>query len=141
MSTLFVGGPCVGRELEIDRADIGALEAADRVPDVGTLVSGRTGSAVRLAGLARRAGATSEARFVHVASEDGGFTANIPIDQALRGGLVLYEHDGEELPRKYGGPFRLLFPDGEDCSINVKFLGRIEFVGEPGSHTARCADE
>ena len=59
----------------------------------------------------------------------------------LRGGLVLYELDGEPLPERFGGPFRLLFPDGDDCSVSVKFLGRIDVLAEPGSHTARCADD
>lgn len=66
------------------------------------------------------------------------WTANLALDEALEG-LVLYEAQGAELPRALGGPFRLLFPDGEDCSVNVKFLGRIEFLEEPGSHTASCA--
>ena len=141
MPEIFLGGACAERELDVARGDIRGLDARHLVPDVGTLAEGRRGSAVWLAGLADLAGPTDEARFVHVESDDGGFTANIPLDQALRGGLVLYEHEGEELPREYGGPFRLLFVDREDCSVSVKFLGKIEFVGEPGSHTAHCADD
>jgi len=140
MDTLTLGGPCLEEELELSRADLAALDARHQVPDVGTLASGREGRALRFAALIERARPSAAARFVHVASSDGGFTANVPLEQARAGGLVLYELEGEELPRKYGGPFRLLFVDGEDCSVNVKFLGRVEFLEHPGSHTARCAD-
>ena len=139
MSTLAIGGPCVAQELELDRSDLANAAEKHRVADVAALVEGRSGSAVRLAALAELAGIGDEARFVHVASEDGGFTANIELATALAG-LVLYEHEGEELPRSFGGPFRLLFVDSDDCSVNVKFLGRVEFLKEPGTHTAACPD-
>lgn len=140
MNALLVGGPCAGRELELDFAALAAVSDRHQVPDVGSLVEGREGVAVRLEALAALAQPKEEARFVHVESTDGTFTANVPIDQALRSGLVLYALGGEALPNRYGGPFRLLFVDEEDCSVNVKFLGRLEFIAEPGSHTARCAD-
>lgn len=140
MSTLIIGGPCAAKEIELEPEALGSVGAEHQVPDVGTLVAGREGAAVRFAGLATLAQPTPEAKYVHVASSDGGFTANLELDQAMSGGLVLYALGGEELPAKYGGPFRLLFVDEEDCSVNVKFLGRVEFLAEPGSHTARCAD-
>jgi len=140
MSAIEVNGPCVADALELAWTDLAALPAEHQVADVGALVEGRRGSAVRLAALAQAARVSEEARFVHVASEDGGFSANVALDEALEGGLVLYALDGAELPRAWGGPFRLLFADGEDCSLNVKFLGRVAFVREPGEHTARCVD-
>lgn len=138
---LTVGGPAARRELELDAEALAALPATAQVPDVGTLVSGREGAAVRLSALAVLADVEDDAKLVHVESADGGFTANVPLDQALAGGLVLYALDGDPLPAKYGGPFRLLFVDEEDCSVNVKFLASVDFAAEPGSHTARCADE
>ena len=140
MSTLQIGGPCAAKELELEPGALEGVAAEHQVPDVGALVSGREGAAVRFAALAALAEPTDEAKYVHVESSDGGFTANLEIDQAMSGGLVLYALDGEELPAKYGGPFRLLFVDEEDCSVNVKFLGKVTFLAEPGSHTARCAD-
>lgn len=125
----------------LGREDLASLPDKSQVPDVGTLAKGRKGRAVRLAGLLGIDGALPKAGFVHVESRDGSFTANIPLEEALGGGLVLYELDGEPVPERFGGPFRLLFPDSADCSVNVKFLGRIDVVAEPGSHTARCADE
>jgi len=141
-ATLRVGGPCAARELELDAAALAALPAQHQVPDVGALLRGRAGSAVRLRALAELAGADSAARFVHVASSDGGFTANLDAERALAQGLLLYAQDGDPLPEQLGGPFRLLLADGSgDCSVNVKFLARVLFLAEPGSHTARCADE
>ena len=141
MPRLYVGGPCATRERKLDREALAALDASARIDDVGTVVDGRVGTAVRLAGLAALVEPTAAARFVHVASADGGFTANIPLEQALGGGLVLYEHGGAALPARFGGPFRLLFTDSEDCSVNVKFLRSIEFVSNRGAHTAHCADD
>ena len=140
MNRLIVTGPCVERELELSREELAALPAEHQIPDVGELVEGRAGSAVRLWAVAELAGARADARFVHVASEDESFTANLDVEDARRGALVLYALDGEPLPRRFGGPFRLLFVDSSDCSVNVKFLGRVELVQEPGSHTARCSD-
>lgn len=137
---LLLGGPAADRELELGITDLRDLPASAIVEDVGALVSGREGSAVRLSALAVHAGVRDEAKLVHVESADGDFTANVPIHQALAGGLVLFELGGDALPAKFGGPFRLLFVDEEDCSVNVKFLRSIEFVVEPGTHTARCAD-
>ena len=141
-ATLRVGGPCAARELELDAAALMALPARHQVPEVGALLRGRAGSAVRLRALAELAEAGPEAGFVHVASSDGGFTANLELGRALEQGLVLYARDGAPLPAHLGGPFRLLLADGSgDCSVNVKFLGSVLFLAEPGSHTARCADE
>ena len=140
MTSLEISGPGLAEAIELDRNRLADLAPDHQVADVGTLVKGRSGRAVRFAGIAELAAPSSEAKFVHVESSDGGFTANVPIEDALAGGLVLYALDGEELPTKFGGPFRLLFVDEEDCSVNVKFLGRVEFLSEPGTHTARCED-
>jgi DMSO/TMAO reductase YedYZ molybdopterin-dependent catalytic subunit len=140
--TLRVGGPCAARELDLDAAALAALPARHQVPDVGALLRGRAGKAVRLQALSELAGAGPDARIVHVASSDGGFTANLALERALDQGLLLYAQDGAPLPARLGGPFRLLLADGSgDCSVNVKFLGQVLFLAEPGSHTARCADE
>ena len=138
--TLFLGGEHAQNERTLTTSDLAQAPAEHQVPDVGALVEGKSGAAVRFAALAELAGPDAGAKVVHVESSDGGFTANLPLEQALAGGLVLYHLDGEPLAPKFGGPFRLLFVDNEDCSVNVKFLGRVEFLSEPGSHTARCSD-
>ncbi len=140
METLYIGGPCAARAVELTRTDLADLAAEHRIEDVGTVAAGREGVAVRLEALLALAEPKAEARFVHVESEDGDFTANMKLDEARSGGVVLYQLGDDELPRQFGGPFRLLFADNEDCSVNVKFLGRIELLAEPGTHTARCSD-
>lgn len=139
MTTLSIGGACAMSELELNTEDLAKVSAEHQIPDISSVLPDRQGSAVRLSGLAELAQA-SEAKFVHVASDDGSFTANLPIDQALNHGLVLYALDGEALPGKFGGPFRLMVAEGDDCSVNVKFLASLEFLAEPGSHTAQCSD-
>lgn len=143
-NTLNVGGDCAANELDLDANALAAAPSEHQVPDVSRVVEGRQGTAVRMAALIEMAAPKPDARFVHVASLDGGFTANIPIERAISDGLVLYAHDGAALPAKFGGPFRLLMVDSdggeEDCSLNVKFLGQVRLLGEEGSHTARCSD-
>ena len=140
MSTLRIGGEASGKALELTRDDLERIEARHQVPDVGNLVAGREGRAVHLRALADLAGASDAARFVHVESRDGTFTANVEIETALTSGLVLHSLADDDLPARYGGPFRLLFADSDDCSVNVKDLARIEFLETEGSHTARCDD-
>ena len=42
---------------------------------------------------------------------DGGYTANLPIEDVLDGkALVVWEYDGEPLAPEHGGPARLLVP-------------------------------
>lgn len=140
MSALLVGGPAAANELELSRGDLLRADAVHQIADVGALVAGREGIAVRLSAVAELAQPSREARFVHVESADGSFTANVELATALQSGLILYAVGDGELPGRFGGPFRLLFADSDDCSVNVKDLGRIEFLAEPGTHTARCAD-
>jgi len=140
MTALIVGGPCAARSLELCAEALSRIDASHQIPDISLLIEGREGSAVRLSGLQQLAGAGEDARFVHVASDDGSFTANLPIDQAAAHGIVIYALGGEPLPQSLGGPFRLLLIEGYDCSVNVKFLARVEFVEDPGTHTARCSD-
>lgn len=139
MTTLRVSSNDVASAFS--REQLRALPEPFQVPDVGAVVRGREGRAVRLAGVLAQVAVGPDAEFVHVRSSDETFTANIPIESALASGLVLYELDGAPLPEQYGGPFRLLFTDATDCSVNLKALGSIDVVRDPGSHTARCADD
>ena len=84
-------------------------------------------------------------RFVLDARGHSRIIASRPVDaarieRALAHALVLYALEGQALPGEFGGPFRLLVAEGDDCSVNVKFLASLEFLEEPGSHTARCSD-
>ncbi|MEM8712950.1 MAG: hypothetical protein AAGG01_18520 [Planctomycetota bacterium] len=124
----------------LDRAALEGLPESALVPDVSALVKGRDGAAIRLGALLDLAGAGERFTLVHVESRDGSFTANVAAEEARTAGLVLFRLGDNALPTRFGGPFRLLFLDAADCSVNVKDLARIDLVTEPGSHTARCAD-
>lgn len=140
MSGLFVGGSAAGGELELRFEALRALPEEHQVPDISTEIAGREGRALRLSALLDLVQPASSARIVHVESADGSFTANVDLGTARAAGLVLYALGDEPLPARYGGPVRLLFADSDDCSVNVKELGRIELLETPGSHTARCDD-
>jgi DMSO/TMAO reductase YedYZ molybdopterin-dependent catalytic subunit len=50
------------------------------------------------------------ARYV-MAFSDGGYTANIPLEEVVKGqAFVAYQFDGKELAPEHGGPARLVVP-------------------------------
>ncbi len=56
------------------------------------------------------AGIKLEARFVLVHAEQG-YTANLPLEDLLRGGVILAtHHDGQTLSAEHGYPLRLIVP-------------------------------
>ncbi|MFT5050372.1 MAG: 2-dehydropantoate 2-reductase [Chlamydiales bacterium] len=122
-------------------ADLDALAAGDQVPDIGQLLPGRQGRAVRFRALVERFAPSPDAVFVHVLSSDASFSANLDLQRLTEHGLLVYALDGGPLPDGAGGPFRLFVTESEDCSINVKSVARITFAAEPGAHTAACAEE
>jgi enoyl-CoA hydratase len=121
--TLRVQGACE-QPAELGYEELGRLPAEDQVPDVGVLVDGKKGKAVRLAALLRAARPLSSAAHVAVTSDDGKAQAALTVDEAARG-LVVYALRDQPLPEDQGGPFRLLIPDHDACA-NVKRVGRIE---------------
>jgi DMSO/TMAO reductase YedYZ molybdopterin-dependent catalytic subunit len=51
-----------------------------------------------------------EAAYV-IASSYGGYTTNLPLEDVTGGkAWVVWDHEGEPLPREHGGPARLLVP-------------------------------
>jgi DMSO/TMAO reductase YedYZ molybdopterin-dependent catalytic subunit len=55
-------------------------------------------------------GVDTAAEFV-IASADGGYTTNLPLDDVLDGkAWVAFNYDGEPLEEEHGGPARLLVP-------------------------------
>ena len=61
--------------------------------------------------VARAGGALSDARFALAHGLDGGWTANMPIEDFVADdALVAFLHDGEPLSMEHGGPARLIVP-------------------------------
>jgi DMSO/TMAO reductase YedYZ molybdopterin-dependent catalytic subunit len=130
-----------GNRLVLTRAALRAFPPAGQVADVGLLVPGKQGRAVWLAALLERSGGLAGAQFLCLQSTDPSFAVSLPLAELPRGALVVYELDGEELPAKKGGPFRLLVPGHADECVHVKSLARIELSNAPGKDTRPADDE
>jgi hypothetical protein len=135
---LSIEGLVAGGRAGFDRAACAALADAHQVPDVGSIVAGRTGRAVTLQGLLERAPPLAGASHVHVASADPAFAISVPRAE-LAGAVIVYaEPDGQALAKR--GPFRLLVPGHPDECVNVKGVVRLVLADHPGRDT-RPADD
>jgi len=138
---LAVDGLCARAPLNLAFDDLAAMAPEHQVSDVSELLPGRRGTALRFSALVECLVPATGARYVHVVSSDGSFSASLDLDLLGEQGIILYGLDGMALPEESGGPFRLFVTDSEDCSVNVKSLKRITFAAEPGAHTAACAED
>ena len=107
----------VGQPLSLDADDLARLDG--QIPDVGTVVAGRSGAAVPLASNLAAASPTDEATHLTLESTDGAFAASLPIE-LLEGGLLLYRLGDEPLPPRFGGPFRFLLPHAVQAHVEVE---------------------
>lgn len=111
-----------GNAMELNRAAfarLGALPVADRVP-------GRVGTAALLSSVLDLLSVPPEARVVLCAA-DGMIAEPVPRAE-LADALLVYALEGEALPEKQGGPFRVLVPAGASRCANVKALNRIRVL-------------
>ena len=114
-----------GRVLVVDRAQLASLP--DGIDDVSSMFEKRAGSAARLTSLFDALGLPSEGSAVVVAGD--GFASEPVASDVLRQGVLLHSLEGQPLPAKQGGPFRLLIPDdaaSEPVSCaNVKGVAKV----------------
>ena len=128
------------RALDANRIEIvlpdGAVHGVDRdrllalpggIDDVSERFPKRAGAAASVAALLDRLGCAEAGRAVVVAGD--GFASD-PVElSVLRQGVLLHSLDGEPLPARQGGPFRLLIPEeasSEPVSCaNVKGVAKI----------------
>jgi 2-dehydropantoate 2-reductase len=129
-----IGGAVV-QPVSLDREAMRQLPSEHQVPDVGALMSGMKGRAIRVKGLLEVPALHVDADHVTFHSLDGEYAATLTLQQAGEFGLLLYEIDGEPLPEEKGGPFRLITPGLGDLCANVKGVGRIEVRVGPGKDT------
>jgi len=134
-TTLEIAGGSRSDALRLAASDLAALPSAEQVADVGVLVPGRKGRAVRLSAIVAFAQPPSTARYVNISSRDPAFAVSVPLDEVRAHGLVVYEVDGRPLDPAKGGPFRLLVQGHPDECVNVKELVRLEFSDRPGRDT------
>jgi DMSO/TMAO reductase YedYZ molybdopterin-dependent catalytic subunit len=121
-------------------ADLAALPA--QLPDVGALVPGRQGGAVRLRTLLDTVSPQSQATHLTLHATDTTFSASVPLDAVIDRAIIVYRLADAPLPASQGGPIRFLITDVEACGIaevdacaNVKYLGTIELTNGPGVDT------
>ena len=128
----------VERPLALSFEDLAALPG--QIPDLAAEIPGREGGGVRLDAVLKASGARGDARFITLATDDGSFSASIPLAPIRAQGIVVYRDGGGRggggpLPEAKGGPVRFFIKDIELCSLgageadrcaNVKHLRRIE---------------
>ncbi|MDF0644503.1 MAG: 2-dehydropantoate 2-reductase [Nitrospira sp.] len=125
----------VVQAVSLERSTLRQLPAEHQVEDIGTIMPGMHGRAIRVNGLLELPALSLGADHVTFHSFDGKYAATLTLPQAKEYGFILYELDGKSLPESKGGPFRLLTPGLGDLCANVKGLGRIEVRAGKGRDT------
>lgn len=131
---LVIDGAVV-QPVTLDREAIQQLPQDHQVTDVGTVMSGLKGRAIKVSGLLDVPALGIEADHVTFHSLDGKYAATLTLPQAREHGLLIYDLDGESLPDAKGGPFRLITPGLGDLCANVKGVARIEVRVGTGKDT------
>jgi 2-dehydropantoate 2-reductase len=125
------------------RFDFVALtQLPEQIEDIAMIVPGRTVGGVRLVSLLDAVQPHPEATHLTVESDDGSFSASVPLAAVVQSGVVLYRLGSQALPTQQGGPFRFLITDAQVCATggadlcaNVKGVGRIALSAGPGRDT------
>lgn len=119
--------------------DLRNLPNEVQIPDVSAIDSSRVGTAVWLKGLLAAVNVKDSASFLGLHSAHDNFHASIPLADVLERSFVIYELDGQALPREKGGPVRFYIPDHANCNTaeidecaNVKFVDHIELTATKG---------
>jgi hypothetical protein len=114
-----------GRAHVVDRDHLIALP--EGVDDVAAMFPKRSGAAARVEALWGSLGLPDRGSAVAVALD--GFASEAVALEGLRKGFLLHSVDGDPLPAKQGGPFRLLIPDATpgvpSACANVKGLAKL----------------
>lgn len=102
----------------------------DQISDISEIFPNRQGEGFWLCGLFRQVKINSDATQATFHSLGSQFSAKIPLSEALTNGLFLYRLKGQPLPKRLGGPLRLLIPGTKDRCINVKSVSKIEITSD-----------
>ena len=113
--------------------DLAALP--DQVAQVGTLIPGRNGSAVRLRTLLEVAGVREHATHITFSASADHFSASVPLAAVIDRAVLVYRQGLDPLSSRQGGPVRLFITDVESCDddsvnacTNVKHLDHIHIT-------------
>lgn len=126
----------VDRPVDLNRADLAALAESAQIPDVSTINPTRRGTGVDFAAVIDQAGPASDATRVILHADRDGFHVALPLAAMRARAVVIYGRDGDPLPDREGGPFRVVVREAAGCATgeelddcaNVKFLSRIELA-------------
>jgi 2-dehydropantoate 2-reductase len=121
--------------ITFSRMNLFQLPQEHQVGDIGTVMPGMAGRAVRVKGLLEIPALGVDADHVTFHSIDGQYAATLTLEQARDYGLLLYEINGGPVPAGMGGPYRLFTPGMGDLCANVKAVGRIEVRAGKGKDT------
>jgi len=129
----------IASPLQLDHANLSAIDPGGQIAEVGALDPKRRGRAVRLAALLDLARPHSNAAYLTLHASRDDFHASIPLAAVRDRALLIYELDGQPLPESAGGPVRFFIPDYAACHTseidecaNVKYVDRIELTVERG---------
>ena len=121
--------------IALDRQALAALPAKHQVEDVGAIQGGVQGRGIFLKAILDIPALAIGTDYVTFHSEDGSFSASLPLRQAVEHAILVYESNGRPLPAERGGPFRVVAPGLGDLCANVKAVGRIELSKGKGKDT------
>jgi DMSO/TMAO reductase YedYZ molybdopterin-dependent catalytic subunit len=131
---LTIEGHCV-RPTSFSYHDLGSIHEYYQVQDIAKVDERLKGTAVRLRKLIDLVGPEYNTQYITVESEDGQFSASLPIEEVSRTALVVYAMKKKPLEREEGGPVRFIIPFFGDKCANVKGAVRMVLSEEPGKDT------
>ena len=132
---LKIEGHCI-RPHAFSYLDLAAIHRYYQIPDMSKIDQRLSGVGVRLRKLIDIVGPDYRAAHLIIESEDGEFTASVPLRDVAKTAVVIYgAKAGAPLEREQGGPARLVIPYHPDKCANVKNLGRIVVSRTPGEDT------
>jgi|TARA_B100001146_G_C16030522_1_gene369139 hypothetical protein len=147
MTTSLIIDGVVENPLSLSWQQLRDLDGRWQCADIGSLVPGREGEAVTLAGLIELVQLHPDVDYLGLHAASDNFHASIPLEEIVDRGLLVHSINAQPIDPAGGGPFRFYIKDFASCQAaevdecaNVKFLDRMEFTIGKG-HDNRPEDE
>lgn len=115
--------------------DLDIVHEDYQIKDMAKIDERLKGQGVRLRGLIDQVGPGFYTKYLTVESEDGKFSACLPLEEISRTAVIIYGIKGKPLDREDGGPVRFVIPFYPDKCANVKGATRIVLSEKPGKDT------
>ena len=133
-AVLTIEGECI-RPTKFSYQDLQDIHRYYQVDDLSTVDERLSGKGVRLRKLIDIVGPEFHTKYVTVESQDGAFSACLPLEEMSRTAILVYEEGGKPLAREAGGPVRFLVPFYPDKCANVKNAARLVISEKPREDT------